>query len=69
VLDERPFTAAELRDASEVFLTSATSFVKPMLRLDGAEIGDGVPGPVARRLFDMLSRRIHGGLNSAPSLR
>jgi len=69
VLDERPFTAAELREASEVFLTSATSFVKPMLRLDGAEIGDGVPGPVARRLFDMLSRRIGGGLNSAPSLR
>jgi D-alanine transaminase len=69
VLDERPFTLAELRQASEVFLTSATSFVKPMLRLDGAEIGDGVPGPVARRLFEMLSRRVGGGLNSAPPLR
>jgi D-alanine transaminase len=62
--EERPFTAAELRGASEVFLTSATSFVKPMLRLDGEPVGDGTPGPVARRLFDLLSRRIVGGLNS-----
>ncbi len=68
-LDERPFTAEELRSAGEVFLTSATSFVKPMLRLDGAEIGGGVPGPVARRLFAMLSRRIGGGLNSTLSSR
>ncbi len=69
VLDERPFTTADLRQAGEIFLTSATSFVKPMLRLDGAVVGDGVPGPVARRLFEMLSRRVGGGLNSEPPLR
>jgi D-alanine transaminase len=40
-----------------------------MLRLDGAVVGDGVPGPVARRLFEMLSRRVGGGLNSEPPLR
>jgi D-alanine transaminase len=60
---ERPFSVAELRGASEVFLTSATSFVKPMVRLNGEDVGDGTPGPVARRLFDLLSRRIGGGLN------
>ncbi len=67
--DERPFTTDELRDASEIFLTSATSFVKPMLRLDGELVGDGMPGPVARRLFDLLSRRIDAGLNSPATQR
>jgi D-alanine transaminase len=67
--EERAFTAAELRSATEIFLTSATSFVKPMVRLDGAQVGDGTPGLVARRLFEMLARRMDGGLNSPPPLR
>jgi D-alanine transaminase len=61
--EQRPFSVAELRAAREIFLTSATSFVKPMVRLDGAPVGDGTPGPVARRLFEMLARRMGGGLN------
>jgi D-alanine transaminase len=63
--EERPFSAGELRAAREVFVTSATSFIKPMVRLDGQEVGDGTPGPVTRKLFDLFSRRMGGGLNSA----
>ncbi len=58
--EERAFTVAELRAAREVFLTSATSFIKPILRLDGAPVGDGVPGPVARRLFALFARHVRG---------
>jgi D-alanine transaminase len=61
---EDAFTLAELQSAREVFLTSATSFVKPMLRVNGAKVGDGEVGPVARQLFDILSRRMTGGRNS-----
>jgi len=64
VLEERPFSLAEIRTATEVFVTSATSFVKPILALDGAPVGDGKVGEVATRLFGMLARRIRAGRNA-----
>lgn len=59
-IEERPFDAQALRAAREIFITSATSFVKPITRLDGAPVGDGTPGPVTTRLFTWYMRRIHG---------
>ena len=59
-LDERGFDVAELRAAREAFLTSATSFVKPIIAIDGAPVGDGTVGPVARRLFDLFARHVKG---------
>jgi D-alanine transaminase len=59
-LDERPFSVADLRAAREAFLTSATSFVKPMVRIDGAPVGDGTVGPVTRRLFELFARHVKG---------
>lgn len=49
-LSERRFTLAEAKDAPEAFLTSASNFIIPVVRIDGAAIGDGCPGPVTRRL-------------------
>lgn len=63
--EERPFDAAELAAAREVFLTSATSFVKPITTLDGAPVGDGQVGPVARRLFALFARHVDGSRNAA----
>ena len=41
---------------------SATSEpVVPLVRLDDAPIGDGMPGPVSRRLQDLFDRRARGG--------
>jgi D-alanine transaminase len=31
-------------------VTSATTFVMPITSIDGIDIGDGVPGPVTKRL-------------------
>ena len=45
----------DLRAAREIFLTSATSFVKPILQLDGQPVGDGTIGPVARRMFALYA--------------
>lgn len=46
-LVERPFTLAEALQAKEAFLTSATSWVLPVVSIDGHPIGNGQPGPVA----------------------
>lgn len=58
--EERGFTLAELGRAREAFLTSATSFVRPITRIDGAAVGDGAVGPVTRRLFDLFARHVRG---------
>lgn len=62
--EERAFSADELRQAREVFLTSATSFVKPITALDGIPIGDGTVGPVAQQLFALFARHAKGGANA-----
>ena len=33
----------------------------PLVRLDGAPIGDGTPGPVTGRLQEIFDRRARGG--------
>lgn len=49
-VDERPFTVVEAQEAAEAFVTAASSFVTPVVAIDGLAIGAGVPGTVARRL-------------------
>ena len=63
-IEERAFSAAELRGAPEVFITAATTFVKPITRLDGAIVGDGTPGPVASRLFALMASHVTGMRNT-----
>ncbi len=62
---EQAFSEAELRTAQEAFLTSATSFVKPIVEIDGRPVGDGRVGPVARNLFVLFARHVHGMSNAA----
>ncbi len=47
---ERPFSLEEARGAAELFLTSTTAPILPIARLDGAPVGNGQAGPVAKRL-------------------
>jgi D-alanine transaminase len=59
-VDERPFSVEEAKAADEAFLTSASSFVLPVVEIDGVRIGDGKPGPVTdlfRRLYLDEARR------------
>ncbi|QYX57345.1 D-amino-acid transaminase [Roseovarius sp. SCSIO 43702] len=50
---ERNFTIDEAQKADEAFVTSASTFVMPVVEIDGATLGDGTPGPVARRLREI----------------
>jgi len=52
-IEERPFTIAEAQDAAEAFMTAASSFVCPVVEIDGAALGDGTPGPMAKRLREI----------------
>lgn len=52
-LHERPFTIDEAKAAREAFITSASTFVWPVIEIDGVKIGDGKPGPVAPRLREI----------------
>ncbi|MGB8815511.1 MAG: D-amino-acid transaminase [Paracoccaceae bacterium] len=52
-VEERPFTIAEAKSASEAFITSASAFVMPVVEIDGATLGTGKPGPIATRLREI----------------
>ncbi|MBX3403698.1 MAG: aminotransferase class IV [Phycisphaeraceae bacterium] len=51
---ERAVRASELRDAREIMLIGTTTMVASVTRLDGAQVGDGTPGPVAHSLLRTL---------------
>ena len=46
---------AEARAAREMLLIGSSIKVAPIVEWDGRPVGDGVPGPVARALFDLLA--------------
>ena len=52
-VDERSFTIEEAQDADEAFITSASTFVMPVVEIDGASIGTGTPGLIAARLREI----------------
>ena len=47
----RRITRAEVLDADELLLSSATKEVLPVTLLDGVQVGTGAPGPVYARLY------------------
>jgi D-alanine transaminase len=48
--EERAFSVAEAKAAHEAFLTSSTSYVMPITRIDETLVNDGRPGPLTAAL-------------------
>ncbi|MDP2028612.1 MAG: D-amino acid aminotransferase [Thiobacillus sp.] len=46
----RAISEAELRRADELWMTSSTKEIMPIVKLDGAPVGTGAPGPLARQM-------------------
>jgi D-alanine transaminase len=46
----RSISEAEVRAADELWMTSSTKEIMPIVKLDGLTVGAGVPGPMARRM-------------------
>lgn len=47
---ERKIALSELQSASEVWMTSSTREIMPVVELDGVKVGTGVPGPLWQRM-------------------
>ena len=51
---ERPFTAEEALAAPEIFLSSTTAPLLPIVSIDGEAVGNGRPGPVTQRVGKLV---------------
>jgi D-alanine transaminase len=57
-VEERTFTREELRGADEVFLSSTTSEVMPVIAIDEKKVNSGSPGPVTGKLQTLFEAEI-----------
>ena len=51
---DEPVTEAELRAAREIWVSSSTKEVTPVVRLDGKPVGEGAPGPLWERIHGLF---------------
>ncbi len=49
-IDFKDFTINEAQSASEAFITSATTFVTPVVKINNMKISDGSPGKFTKLL-------------------
>jgi len=52
-LEVRDVTEAEVRGADEIWVTSSSKEVLPIVSLDGVPVGDGRPGAVFARMYQL----------------
>ena len=60
-VQQRPVTYEELLEASEVVITGGDTHVYAVVNVDGALIGNGVMGPVAKMVIDRIQRELSDG--------
>ena len=54
---QSPIFQQELETAEELMLIGTTVEVKPIVSVDGRQVGNGKPGPVAKRLYELFKDR------------
>lgn len=52
-IEERPFTKEEAINAQEAFITSASSFVTPVIEINGKPVGSGKPDSIVKQLREI----------------
>jgi D-alanine transaminase len=57
---EERVAKSDLYAAEEIFLTSTTSEVTPVVMVDGRQIGTGKPGPVSAKIYEQFARMFIG---------
>jgi len=61
---ETPLTVHEMLAAEEIFLTSSCSGIRPVIRVERHDVGEGKPGPVTRKIIsayqELLDRECPG---------
>ena len=59
IVKEEKFKKEELYKSKEVFLTSASSFVTPIIKVDDIEINDGKIGQTSSNLRNLYFSKLH----------
>lgn len=54
--EETDITAEQLKNASEIWLSSSTKEVMPVTMLDAEIVGSGEPGPVWRNMYELYQQ-------------
>ena len=54
---EETLTPKDLESADEMFITSTTRELSPVVNVDGRAIGSGTPGPVTKTLLDLYQKK------------
>lgn len=55
---ERPFRLEEAKAAREAALSSTSSWLLPVVAIDGQPVGEGRPGPVVSRIAELYAERL-----------
>ena len=55
---EEGFTVSDMSKADEVFYTSTTQEITPVISIDGRDVGDGSVGEMTRRLQSLFNKKI-----------
>ena len=53
---EESFNLRDIKYAKEAFITSATTFVTPVIKVDKIRVGDGKPGKLAPIFLDIYKK-------------
>ncbi|MCM2531378.1 D-amino-acid transaminase [Neobacillus pocheonensis] len=56
--EERTFSLEELEQADEVFLSSTTTEVMPIVEMDGNQVSGGAIGPITKKLQELFNQEI-----------
>lgn len=57
-LEESAFTKDDLLDADEVFMSSTSAEITPIIEIEGKPIGNGSPGPITNKLQNLFEEAI-----------
>lgn len=66
-VEEREVAVNELKEAKEVFITSSTKEVMPIVFVDDLQIGNGRPGPVTMKLAGLFKDAVEDYLAASVS--
>jgi len=58
--EERSFTLAEAKSAREAFSSSSTLFIRPIIQIDEAKIGDGKAGKFCLNVLKLYGQHMEG---------
>ncbi|MED4581573.1 D-amino-acid transaminase [Brevibacillus choshinensis] len=61
-VNEETFTTDFLKQADEVFLTSTTAEIMPLVSVDGQPVGEGTVGPVSLKLQELFEQHLNASV-------